>query len=144
TTVHRAKGLEWPVVFVPSMTSNRFPTTRTGRAQEWLVPRERFNASRYEGSDGDERRLFYVAMTRARDWLSVSCHGRVIKKAVRASPYYHELADLESKPEHIRLPAIDSVDDGADDPISLTYSQLARFIECGLAFRLRELIGFQP
>ena len=37
--------------------------------QDWLVPRERFAASRYEGSDPDERRLFYVAVTRARDRL---------------------------------------------------------------------------
>jgi hypothetical protein len=35
TTVHRAKGLEWPAVFVPSMTANRFPTTRTGQVQNW-------------------------------------------------------------------------------------------------------------
>ncbi len=71
TTVHRAKGLQWPVVFVPSMTS-RFPTRRTGRRQEWLVPRDQFAAGRYEGSDADERRLFYVALTRARDWVSVT------------------------------------------------------------------------
>ena len=61
------------------MTANRFPTTRTGEVQQWLVPRDQFNAARYEGSDGDERRLFYVALTRARDWLSVSRHGRVNK-----------------------------------------------------------------
>lgn len=144
TTVHRAKGLEWPVVFVPSMTANRFPTTKTGKAQEWLVPRERFNAPRYEGSDADERRLFYVAMTRARDWLSISCHDRVAKNAVRPSPYYRELADLETRPVDIRLPAIEPADEGAGDPIALTYSELAMFIDCGLAFRLRELIGFEP
>ncbi|MGH3409997.1 MAG: ATP-dependent helicase, partial [Streptosporangiaceae bacterium] len=46
TTVHRAKGLEWPAVFVPSMTAGRFPNTRAGRAQSWLVPRDRFNAAR--------------------------------------------------------------------------------------------------
>ena len=68
TTVHRAKGLEWPVVFVPSMTAKRFPSSRTGQPRDWLVPRDRLAASRYEGSDADERRLFYVAMTRARDW----------------------------------------------------------------------------
>lgn len=60
----RAKGLEWPVVFVPSVTGNRFPTTRAGRVQSWLVPRDRFDAARYEGSDAYERRLFYVALTR--------------------------------------------------------------------------------
>jgi DNA helicase-2/ATP-dependent DNA helicase PcrA len=86
TTVHRAKGLEWPVVFVPSMTAARFPTRQTSRPQAWLVPRERFAAARYEGSDADERRLFYVAMTRARDWLSVSRHDRVTKNAMAPSP----------------------------------------------------------
>ena len=38
TTVHRAKGLEWPVVFVPSLTARRFPSSRTGQAEDWLVP----------------------------------------------------------------------------------------------------------
>ena len=54
TTVHRAKGLEWPAVFVPSMTARRFPSSRTGEIQDWLVPRDRFAAGRYEGSDADE------------------------------------------------------------------------------------------
>lgn len=144
TTVHRAKGLEWPVVFVPSATANRFPTTRTGQIQDWLVPRERFDADRYEGSDGDERRLFYVAMTRARDWLSVSRHDRVTKNAVGSSPYYLDLADLDTTPGEIRLPPVESPDVGADDPIALSFSELAMFMDCGLAFRLRELIGFEP
>jgi DNA helicase II / ATP-dependent DNA helicase PcrA len=144
TTVHRAKGLEWPAVFVPSMTASRFPNTRVGRAQSWLVPRDRFNAARYEGSDGDERRLFYVALTRARDWLSVSRHGRVNTQAVGPSRYYRELAYLEVAPEDVVLPAIEASDRDEGDPISITYSELAAFIECGLAFRLRSLVGFQP
>jgi DNA helicase-2/ATP-dependent DNA helicase PcrA len=144
TTVHRAKGLEWPAVFVPSVTANRFPTTRTGEAQAWLVPRDRFNAARYEGSDADERRLFYVALTRARDWLSVSRHSRVNTRAVAASPYYLELARLEVEPQDVVVPAIKADDRDAGDPISITYSELAAIIDCGMAFRLRNLIGFQP
>ena len=144
TTVHRAKGLEWPVVFIPSVTANRFPTTRTGQVQSWLVPRDRFNASRYEGSDADERRLFYVALTRARDWLSVSRHGRVNTRAVAPSRYYRDLIRLEVKPEEIALPSVEVDDGGSDDQISITYSELAAFIDCGKAFRLRNLIGFQP
>ena len=35
-------------------------------------------------------------------------------------------------------------DGGSDDQISITYSELAAFIDCGKAFRLRNLIGFQP
>jgi DNA helicase-2/ATP-dependent DNA helicase PcrA len=144
TTVHRAKGLEWPVVFVPSMTTKRFPSSKTGQIQEWLVPRERFNAARYEGSDGDERRLFYVAVTRARDWLSVSRHEKITKQRVRQSPYHEELSRLEVEPDRIRPPAIESVSGGDSDPIAITYSELAAFIDCGMAFRLRDLIGFQP
>jgi DNA helicase-2/ATP-dependent DNA helicase PcrA len=95
-TVHRAKGLEWPAVFVPSVTAKRFPSARTGRQQQWLVPRDRFDAARYEGSDADERRLFYVALTRSRDWLSVSRHDRVTTNRVAPSPYHQELAYLTS------------------------------------------------
>src|SRR5262249_50838753 len=43
-TVHGAKGLEWPVVFLPSLTDGRFPSSWAGAAQEWLVPRDMFNA----------------------------------------------------------------------------------------------------
>ena len=144
TTVHRAKGLEWPVVFVPSVTSGRFPSTKTGRPQNWLIPRERFPAARYEGTDADERRLFYVAMTRARDWLSISRHERVTKNAVGASPYYRELVHLERPPEAVQVPRVEGRAEGEDDPITLTYSELAAFLDCGMAFRLRNLVGFQP
>jgi DNA helicase II / ATP-dependent DNA helicase PcrA len=143
TTVHRAKGLEWPVVFIPSMTANRFPTTRTGAIQDWLVPRTMFAADRYEGGDADERRLFYVALTRARDWASVSRHQRVATKAVAASPYYQALQHHELDPAAIVHPPIDTAGD-ADQTIELTYSELATFLDCAMAYRLRNLLGFQP
>ncbi len=63
TTVHQAKGLEWPVVFVPCVSQIRFPSSNTGKARNWHVPQGYFNRIRYEGTVNDERRLFYVAMT---------------------------------------------------------------------------------
>jgi DNA helicase II / ATP-dependent DNA helicase PcrA len=143
TTVHKAKGLEWPVVFVPSVTANRFPTSRVGRVEDWLVPRDRFPAARYEGTDADERRLFYVATTRARDWLSVSRHDRVTKNAVQPSPYYLELADLQGVIGAFEYPLIEAAP-GGDEAIEITYSELATFLDCGMAYRLRDLLGFQP
>ena len=54
STVHQAKGLEWPVVFVIWVVEGMFPSSRTlGEA----------------GDDAEERRLFYVAVTRAKDEL---------------------------------------------------------------------------
>jgi len=143
TTVHRAKGLEWPLVFIPSMTNGRFPSSRTGTVGDWLVPRDRFSASRYEGTDADERRLFYVALTRARDWASVSRHDRVTRNLASPSPYYQELAAHEVDPATITVPAVASTS-SSDAMVEITYSELELFLDCALAYRLRILLGFQP
>jgi DNA helicase-2/ATP-dependent DNA helicase PcrA len=59
STIHQAKGLEWRVVFVPWLAHMYFPTMRAHDA----------------GGDAleEERRLFYVAVTRAKDQLYLSC-----------------------------------------------------------------------
>ncbi|RGP80916.1 DNA helicase ii atp-dependent DNA helicase [Fusarium longipes] len=54
STIHAAKGLEWPVVFVPSVYTGSIPHSRS------------------EDTD-EERRLLYVAMTRAQALLYLSC-----------------------------------------------------------------------
>lgn len=56
TTVHAAKGLEWDVVFVAGMSEGNFPH---GQAETPIALAE-------------ERRLFYVALTRARDRLTIT------------------------------------------------------------------------
>ncbi|MDB4931350.1 MAG: hypothetical protein JWM10_3834, partial [Myxococcaceae bacterium] len=73
-TIHKSKGLQWPVVAIPGLVNNRFPSTFQGRNNWWhLVPIEAVaNGSRYRGDLADERRLFYVAVTRAQKWLLVS------------------------------------------------------------------------
>ena len=54
STVHQAKGLEWPVVFVIWAVEGMFPSNRSIDETE---------------DDAEERRLFYVAVTRAKDEL---------------------------------------------------------------------------
>ena len=83
-------------------------------------------------------------MTRARDWLSVSRHARVTSRRSAPSPYYRELAAPGGGAGRHRPARHRGTDDRDGDPISITYSELAAFIDCGLAFRLRNLIGFQP
>jgi len=60
TTIHKAKGLEWAAVFVPSLTTSRFPSSRTGRPRDWLVPRHLFSPERYEGSDAALQLAIYA------------------------------------------------------------------------------------
>ena len=57
STIHAAKGLEWPVVFIPSAYQGSLPHSRA------------------EDTD-EERRLLYVAMTRAQALLYMSCPAR--------------------------------------------------------------------
>ncbi|MFX1356527.1 MAG: ATP-dependent helicase [Promethearchaeota archaeon] len=54
STIHRAKGLEWRVIFIPMLCEDSFPSSRTLS-----------NPDSYE----EERRVFYVAVTRAKDQL---------------------------------------------------------------------------
>ncbi|MFX1498530.1 MAG: ATP-dependent helicase [Promethearchaeota archaeon] len=54
STIHRAKGLEWNIVFIPMLCENLFPSSRT------IGDIDTFE---------EERRVFYVAVTRAKDQL---------------------------------------------------------------------------
>jgi len=62
TSVHQAKGLEWSVVFIIWLADGRFPSVRS------------LMEAGGEGEE-EERRLFYVATTRARDELFL-CYPR--------------------------------------------------------------------
>ena len=54
STIHRAKGLEWRVVFIPMLSEDYFPSHRVAGD---------------ENAFEEERRVFYVAITRAKDQL---------------------------------------------------------------------------
>lgn len=67
SSIHQAKGLEWRIVFLIWAVEGRFPTTRSLQDPEALE---------------EERRLFYVAVTRARDELYV-CYPLIVREGVR-------------------------------------------------------------
>lgn len=142
-TVHGAKGLEWPIVFLPSLTRDRFPSKRSGKEQSWLLPRSMFAAERYEGTDGEERRLFYVALTRARDWVSLSSHAKVTKRGVPPSPYIKE-AEKHAAGSNGALPT-GVVPRSVEVPeLSITYSELDAYLGCPRSYLLRNELGFMP
>lgn len=93
-TVHKSKGLEWPVVFMVSLVANKFPSIR--RKDPIELPLDLVTESLPSGDAHlqEERRLFYVGMTRAKERLYFTSsvdHGGVRKRKV--SPFILEALD---------------------------------------------------
>jgi len=145
-TVHQAKGLEWPVVFLFSTVDGRFPSRMVGRAQNWCdIPRDMFDARRYEGDLEDERRLFYVAITRARDALVVS-HFRRLKKRMSRSPFIDDLDSNVITPiEEAGLPSFPVGKlEPLDGLLTFSASEITSYLRCPYMYLLRNVYGYQP
>ena len=146
-TVHQAKGLEWPVVFIPSLAQGRFPSRRAGQAQDWLLPEDVFPRearARYEGGDAEERRLFYVALTRARDAVYLSRFERKTNR-FQPSEYFVEVAGVPPPPLNVLpLPGPPAEEAPKEPPtLDVSFSDLAAFEECGHRYRLSNVLGYQ-
>ena len=101
-TVHSAKGLEYPHVFVLRLSKNDFPSGQ--RKPEFEFPPELMQEEKPEGDFHiqEERRLFYVALTRARQRLTLVT---VVNKRKRQSPF---LEDFLQEPKIQKLDAVQS------------------------------------
>ncbi len=148
-TVHQAKGMQWPVVFLPALLKNRFPAKRQGGRSVWhLLPREGVkDQARYEGTLEDERRLFYVAMTRSQKFVHMTWApvdgNQLFQKAsefwenVLASKWVKRRAADYSRRKRLPPTARAGVAN-----VVFSFSDLKYFFECPYQFKLRILYGF--
>jgi DNA helicase-2/ATP-dependent DNA helicase PcrA len=154
-TVHKAKGLEFPVVFLPALVTDRFPMR--SRPDPLTLPLELVRETLPEGDFElqEERRLFYVAMTRARDELILS-HAADYggTRARRISPFVLEALDLPvaaavtgrgahaSTPlgrlaafEGVTVPGRPRGPEAPVEPLFLSYYAIDDYLTCPLKYK---------
>lgn len=92
STIHRAKGLEWRVVFIPMLCEDSFPSSRVKNDPESIE---------------EERRVFYVAITRAKDQLYLISPSTIQQyrgyQITRLSPFVLELNPMVFKKSSVKF-----------------------------------------
>ena len=149
-TVHGAKGLEFPVVFLVNLIADRFPTRARSDAIE--VPEELIRETLPLGDwhQEEERRLFYVGMTRSKDLLyftwSRDIGGARTKKI---SPFILEALDKpKSDAELAKLSPLEKIEKFAPSPprttqtllfdvdvLKLTQGSIDDYLTCAFKYR---------
>lgn len=69
STIHSSKGLEWPVVYLPTLNDGSLPSNMSIKQSMVQASLKNFKAS---NPIDEERRIFYVAITRAKELLLLS------------------------------------------------------------------------
>ena len=154
-TIHSAKGLEFPIVFLVNLVNQRFPTVQ--RREQIPLPEALIKEILPQGDyhQQEERRLFYVGLTRAKDqlFLTAANYYGEAKREKKISPFVYEtlgetavrqsdaktakqLSFLDFKP----VPALDANRYPLYTINSLSYSQINTFNACPLQYRYQYLL----
>ncbi len=150
-TIHKAKGLEFPVVFIVSLIEKKFPWPRRSEPIELpdslikdVLPLGDFHIQ-------EERRLFYVGMTRACDELFLtSAVDYGTKQARKVSRFVSEAVNEKREADLIKASALQAIERNApkarsltpasnkipeDKTLSLSYYQIDDYLTCPLKYK---------
>ena len=151
-TVHKAKGLEFPVVFLVSLVADRFPSR--GRREPLPLPDGLLHDVLASGDFHlqEERRLFYVGMMRAkRELFLTSARDYGGARAKKVSRFVLEALDLPpSEPKPYKASALETIQRHApsveEEPdalrvipegeiLSLSHYQVDDYLTCPLKYK---------
>lgn len=152
TTIHSAKGLEFAAVFLADVCARRFPSNFARQipkvpfdegAPDYVNPDHLADNENYD----NERRLMYVALTRAERYLFVTASNN------SKSRFFRELSKLIDQVGGVvdegPLEIIDTIEYhpsaiSREDRLTTSFSDMRYFLECPQDFYLRNVMGFTP
>lgn len=152
-TVHMSKGLEFKYVFMVNLVEDRFPTRRRGEGIEMPIPLLQEQMPEGDYHLQEERRLFYVAVTRAKEklYLLSGCnYGGTRDKKI--SRFLDELGyKVESKKEKTKKSALPKLEKTPEQkgefiydlPKTFSFSQISSYEDCPYQYKLRNILQLQ-
>lgn len=149
STIHKVKGLEYPVVFVVDLVNQRFPGKRG--QYNGILPEELMTNAIDRGAYGnraeEEARLFYTAITRAERLLYLT--GSEIHPGLKTKKK-HSVFTADLKHSDMRYDTsldiladkIEPVPRFDDNELPTDFSSVKSYLTCPFMYKLQNIYGY--
>lgn len=154
STIHKMKGLEFPVVFIVDVVQQRFPCRRSNY-NGWLplnLIQNPLYRGLYQTNTASEARLFYTALTRAERFLYVT--GSSIQPGLQRpknpSPFKLRIQELNNPrviTDSTHLPDIERIEQRPridEESMPTSFTEIKDYLECPMKYKFRKIYGFNP
>lgn len=154
-TVHKSKGLEFPVVIIPSLSDKKFPTNYKDQSNRYIAgkptfytPDEYLKLRRNRDDEEKERvhreeedRIIYVAMTRAKDTLILSTIKEIPEKLREVINNNENISYLENfrQLQHVECEEKEE----KTKVLKIDYTKLRDYKECPFRFYFLHELNFK-
>lgn len=149
STIHKVKGLEFPVVFVVDLVAQRFPGRKS--TYDGDLPQELMKGAIARGAYGnrveDEARLFYTAITRAERilYLTGSSIHPELKNAKKPSVFFAGVENPKMR-EDMKMEALASKIQPKprfdDTELPTDFSSVKTYLTCPYMYKLQNIYGY--
>jgi DNA helicase-2/ATP-dependent DNA helicase PcrA len=132
-TIHQSKGLEFPVVFIPSQNLRLVKKTLTDELAE--------KTGYSEYLQNEEKRIFYVACTRAQNLLFLSHSIKYLenKKIYKPSNQFLKLENSSFAQKKFNSVQINTVTRKKLHPLILSFNKIKTYLTCPLQYKFRNI-----
>ncbi len=149
-TMHRCKGLEFPVIFIPALTKQAYPKKGRDNTKWFISDKELPSKLNYLTTEESQRRLLYVAITRSMKFLFITYSRRMDQYERDQNPceYVSELADdfilRKGSEDPTKREKSSNFVPSSNEMFPTNISEMSYYFDCPHDFKLRHVFGFNP